>query len=169
MKYVVFVDFDGVLTSTRVHLSYEATKTYPVWCVFDPVAIEFFNRLHYKYEDVSFVWTTTWRNGMTDKQYHTEHWAYAMWYNAGFRGKFGTPWRVNPDETIPLHKRAEEVKHYLEKYAPTARDYLVFDDNDYGFNDVLGKRRFIKTDSDNGLMYKHMKNVLSIVGTWDEK
>lgn len=170
MKYIVFVDFDGVLTSTRQYLAHYK-PAYKMWATFDPVAIEFFNRIHYTYDDVSFVWTTSWRNYVNVGDI-SKHNLYSMWYNAGFRGKFGDPWKVNPDDQRDLNlnhaARAEEIKHYLENFAPDCKDYLIFDDNDYDFNRILSKKRFIKTDPDNGILYKHMKNALSIMGTWDE-
>lgn len=170
MKYLVFVDFDGVLTSNRVHFSMPQTKDlYLMWSTFDPVVMEFFNKIHYQYDDVSFVWTTTWRNKVPLKGSHLQHWAYSMWYNAGFRGKFGKPWKVNPDDTLPTHLRAEEVKHYLETYGQDTKDFLIFDDSDYGFNHVLGKKRFVKTDANEGMLFKHMLNAWSKMGTWEEK
>jgi len=166
MKYIVFLDFDGVLTSQRQHLAW-SNNAYPMWSKFDPVAIEFLNRLCEKYDDVSIVWTTTWRNAMDD-QLMTEHWIYTMFHNAGFRGKFGTPWRVNPENDKNLYgKRAKEIDLYLEKYKPD--DFIIFDDMDYNFDAVLGKKRFVQTHHDDGMLTRHMKNALSLAGNWDRK
>lgn len=169
MKYLVFVDFDGVLCSNRVHFG-QPEDSYMMWSRFDPVVMEFFNKIHTTFDDVYFVWTTTWRNSVTTPDDTSlEHIVYSMWYNAGFRGFFGKPWMVNPDRLLPQHKRAEEIKNYLEVFAPTCQDYLILDDSDYGFNDVLSKKRFIKTDSDNGMLFKHMKDAWSLMGNWDRK
>lgn len=171
MKYLVFVDFDGVLTTSRVHFAqYTYKEKYPMWAKFDPVVVDFFNKIHLTFEDVSFVWTTTWRNGMTDyKTPMAGHWAQAMWDNAGFLGKFGSPWRVNPDEHIPLNQRAREIKHYLETYGEETKDYIIFDDTDYGFNRELDKRRFVQTHPSEGMRYKDMKDAWAITGMWDKK
>ena len=170
-KYLIFVDFDGVLTSNRVHFS-QPEDAYKMWSRFDPIAIEFFNHIHNNYDGVEFVWTTTWRNHVPLNAGHIEHILYSMWYNAGFRGYFATPWKVNPtdrmDGEINHASRAEEIKDYLENYAD-CKDYLIFDDSDYGFNKVLGIKRFIKTHPDDGLLFKHMLNAKSIMGTWDKK
>ena len=85
MKYLVFVDFDGVLTTTRQSLA-QHNAGYEYMSVFDPIAIEFFNRIHHTYADVSFVWSTSWRNHVPPNAGSIEHIVYSMWYNAGFRG-----------------------------------------------------------------------------------
>jgi len=173
-KYLVFVDFDGVLTSSRVHLSQDTDpyNHYPMWSTFDPVVVEFFNKLHHKYEGVRFVWTTSWRNNVP-KDISVEHLAYSMWYNAGFRGMFGDPWTVNPDDQRDGYmnhtSRAEEIKHYLENYAQGCKDFVIIDDNDYNFNKVLGIKRFVRTNPDDGMLLKHMKNILALTGNWDKR
>lgn len=166
-KYLIFVDFDGVLTSSRVHFSHPK-DAYPLWATFDPVVMEFFNKIHNTYEDVGFVWTTTWRNYLKDRG-HLEHILYSMWYNAGFRGNFASPWRVNPDDILSHHKRAEEIKDYLENYGSGVEDYIIIDDSDYGFNNVLDKKRFVKTSCDDGMLFKHMRNAWSMMGNWEKK
>lgn len=167
MKYLVFLDFDGVLTSTRVHYAHNAE--YPMWARFDPVAVDFLNKINDTFVDVSFVWSTTWRNRMVDTV-HTEHWAASMFANAGFRGKFGVPWRVNStDDQSKYHVRAEEVKEYLNDYGSSTKDFLVLDDSDYNWDKVLPVKRWVKTDSENGLLWKHMKVAMSMMGTWEKK
>lgn len=167
MRYIVFVDFDGVLTSNRVHFT-QPDHSYPMWATFDPVVMEFFNKIDNTFEDVSFVWTTTWRNGLIDSG-HITHIVYSMWYNAGFRGTLGRPWRVNPDGQLPEYDRASEIRDYLKTHAPNHSDFIIFDDSDYGFNKVLGIKRFVKTSPDDGMLFKHMRDAWSIMGNWDKK
>lgn len=167
MKYIVFLDFDGVLTSSRVHYAHNAT--YPMWARFDPVAVDFLNRIHDTFVDVSFVWSTTWRNGIVETA-HTEHWAWSMFANAGFRGQFGKPWRVNQNnDQSKYHVRAEEVKEYLNDYGSGTKDFLVLDDSDYNWDKALPVKRWVKTDSENGLLWKHMRDAMSMMGTWEKK
>ena len=170
-KYFVFVDFDGVLTSERVHYT-NTDDAYDMWAQFDPIAMQFFNKIHNTYDSVKFVWTTSWRNHISQGG-ELEHILYSMWYNAGFRGFFGDPWRVNPDDCmigeVTHRNRAHEIKHYLENYGQGHKDFIIFDDNDYNFNQVLGIKRFVKTDYENGILYKHMKHASSLMGTWDKK
>ena len=51
-KYLVFLDIDGVFTSSRVHYAHNAV--YKMWHRFDPVAVDFMNKIHDKYP-VEFV------------------------------------------------------------------------------------------------------------------
>lgn len=41
--------------------------------------------------------------------------------------------------------------------------------NDYNFEKVLGKKRLVRTDPENGMLYRHMKDAMSIMGQWIEK
>ena len=166
-RYLIFVDFDGVLTSNRVHFSHPK-GSYLLWATFDPVVMEFFNKIHNTYDGVEFVWTTTWRNHLQESG-HIAHIVTSMWYNAGFRGMLSQPWRVNPDNTLPTHKRAEEIDHYLKTYAPDVDDYVIIDDSDYGFNKILPKKRFVKTSPDDGMLFKHMRNAWALMGDWKKR
>lgn len=149
----------------------QPTGAYPMWSTFDPIVMEWFNKIHNAFDDVSFVWTTTWRNSFPNPDNYPMlgHVVTSMWYNAGFRGHLGRPWMVNPDKLIPQHDRAKEIANYLELFAPECNDYLILDDTDYGFNNVLPKKRFVKTDPDNGVLFRHMKDAGSIMGQWEKK
>jgi hypothetical protein len=61
------------------------------------------------------------------------------------------------------------VKKYLAAERLTYDDFVVIDDNNYGFNDVLGVKRFINTDPKDGMLTKHMMNMLSLTGNWEKK
>ena len=168
MKHIVFVDFDGVLTTARVHFSQPKTA-YQTWSQFDPIAINFFNKIHDNYEDVSFVWTTSWRNQIETCD-NLEHILYSMWYNAGFTGFFGKPWRVNADNDLEMFEhREKEIDDYLTNYAPDNKGFIIFDDNDYGYDDVFGKNHFIHTDPQNGITFENMRQAWNVVSRWDPK
>lgn len=171
-KYIVFWDVDGVATSQRVETACQWPNK--LMTKFDPIAIEFFNRIHDSYSDVSFVMISTWRNHLPQDE-TTLHWVKSALANAGFRGRMWDHdgvWRVNPENDLEMMRkgRAGEIKDYLVNYTGVdLQDYIIFDDNDYLFNQVLDKRRFVKTDPENGLLWKHMKNALSIMGNWEKK
>ena len=171
-KYLIFVDFDGVLASNRVAFA-QPDDSYPMWSTFDPIAIEFFNRIHNTFDEVYFVMSTSWRYGIPADDFGIEHIVYSMWYNAGFRGHLGSPWKVNPNDEhhggLNHAARAKEIKHYLENYGQTVKDFLIFDDSHYDFNNILGRKRWIKTDADNGLLFKQMKHAWTLTGGWDKK
>ena len=67
-----------------------------------------------------------------------------------------------------LHGRAVEVADYLAEFGPY-EDFLLFDDSNYDFNRVLGKKRWIRCDSEDGLLSKHMKHAMAIMGQWEKK
>lgn len=170
LKYLVFLDIDGVFTSSRVH--YAQNTDYTIWNKFDPIAIEFMNKIHDRYP-VEFVLISTWKNYLKEDDQQTSHWIQAAFANSGFRGNFASPWKTNPNNlwaNKPTgYNRSHEIKEYLEEYATDVVDYVIFDDNDYGFEKVLGKKRLIRTDPENGLLWKHMQRAQSIVGQWHEK
>jgi hypothetical protein len=161
-KYVLFLDIDGVLASSRVHMGLTSRHSL-VWDKFDPTAIDFLNGLFVDY-DLSLVLTSTWRNfSHSDPQ-----WVFSAFRNAGFLGKWATPnWRTGHNFTSTLYGRALEVRDYLNTF-PLYDDYLILDDTDFGFNKVLPRKRFVRTDAHDGMLHKHMLNVLSITGNWEK-
>lgn len=169
-KYLVFLDIDGVFTSSRVHYAHNAT--YDMWHRFDPVAVDFMNKIHDRYP-VEFVLMTTWKNYLRYDDHNIEHWVRAAFANSGFRGQFANPWKTDPTETWinkpSFYSRSHEVKEYLEEYGSDVSDFIMFDDNDYGFDQVLGKKRLVRTDHENGLLYKHMQRAQSLMGQWHER
>lgn len=180
MTGLVFLDFDGVLTSGRVHLAQSYPKEgYGMWSKFDLVTVDFLNKLH-KYFVVEFVWNTTWMHGMSDKHSMNYHWAEVMFRNAGFQGVMADPWRVNPDdlrwgidnEWNSGNYRANEVKKYLETYFPhvwDAKSFICLDDNDFSYDKVFGVKRFVKTDAENGMLAKHYEKTWNLAHNVFEK
>jgi hypothetical protein len=166
--YLCFLDLDGVLTSSRVHTA--QSGSYPIWSQFDPVAVQFFNYIHDTYA-VEFCLMSTWKNGLDVKDSIIEHWIRATFANAGFRGTFASPWKTNPENTLDTnrYKRGDEVKHYLETYGSDVEDFILFDDNRYNFNEALGVKRLVLTDSENGLLHQHMLVAKSMMGTWNRR
>jgi hypothetical protein len=168
-KYLVFLDIDGVFTSARVNMAHNAT--YDMWHRFDPVAVDFMNKIHDTYA-VEFVLMSTWKNYIAVTSFQVEHWIKAAFGNSGFRGTFATPWKTDPKETWINNsgmQRGDEVRMYLDEYGKDIDDFILFDDNTYNFKDALGKGRLVRTDADDGMLFKHMKNALSLMGTWDKK
>lgn len=167
-KYLVFLDIDGVFASSRVH--YAHNSSYKMWHRFDPVAVDFMNKIHDRYP-VEFVVMSTWKNNLRTDDQMIEHWVRSAFGNSGFRGEFASPWKTDPDN-FAVHKkwdRGNEVKDYLETYATDVKDFILFDDNRYRFKEILGKNRLVQTDHENGLLYKHMLNAQSLMGTWHER
>ena len=165
-KYLIFLDIDGVFTSARVNMAHNAT--YDMWHKFDPVATDFMNLIHDTYP-VEFVLMSTWKQYIDVTSFQVEHWIKAAFGNSGFRGKFASPWKTDPEETwidTPRLQRGDEVRMYLNEYGQDVEDFILFDDNRYNFKEALGKSRLVLTDAEDGLLIKHMKNAKSIMGTW---
>lgn len=168
-KYLVFLDIDGVLTSNRVNFAHNAT--YEMWHRFDQNAVDFFNKIHDTYS-VEWVLMSTWKNYLRNDDKNIEHWIRSAFGNSGFRGNFASPWKTDPDELWVNRnnfRRGDEVREYLDTYATDIKDYILFDDNRYNFKEALGKKRLVLTDPDNGLLYKHMLNAQSMMGTWEKR
>ena len=166
-KYAIFLDIDGVFTSHRVHMSKRFDRM--MWVEFDKVAIEFMNTIHEKHE-VDFIIMSTWKNGLNPTDPMLLHWIDCAFVNAGFRGRIHDDWKTNPlnDSSVERLDRGVQVKEWLDKH-PEYSDFILFDDTNYSFERILGKKRHIRTDPDNGLLYKHMKNALSLMGNWEKK
>jgi hypothetical protein len=168
-KYLVFLDIDGVFTSSRVNFAHNAT--YDMWHRFDPVAIDFMNKIHDKHS-VEFVLMSTWKNFLDVSSNSVEHWVRAAFGNSGFRGKIADVWKTDPKESWINHpglQRGDEVRMYLEDYGSEVEDFILFDDNKYNFKEALGKQRLVWTDAEEGLLYRHMKIAASLMGTWSKK
>lgn len=167
-KYLAFLDIDGVFASARVHYSWD--NEYDKWSKFDPIAIDFCNKMWDKYP-IEFVLMSTWKEGFDPTHEMTTHWVMSAFKNSGFRGKFANPWKTNPTNSLELYTkdRAYEVKDYLDNYATDVVDYILFDDTRYRFKDILGKGRWVHTDHENGLLYKHMLHAQSLLGQWKER
>lgn len=164
--YLVFLDIDGVFTSHRV--TFASANPKEMWVEFDPIAVNFMNRLHHKY-DVEFVLMSTWKDGLDAEEDMISHWVLAAFRNAGFEGNFAPKWKTNTENKKKTfqYDRHHEVQEYLDFYKPD--DFLLFDDNTYKFDTHLNKKRLIQTDPTNGLLYKHMQKAMSIVGEWETK
>jgi hypothetical protein len=169
-KYLVFLDIDGVFTSSRVHYAHNAV--FNMWHRFDPVAVDFMNKIHDRYP-VQFVLISTWKNYLRNDDHQIEHWIRAAFANSGFRGDFPAMWKTDPDNLWvnkpSPYDRSHEIRDYLVDHASDVLDYIIFDDNDYGFERVLGKKRLVRTDHENGLLFKHMLKAQSIMGQWHER
>ena len=168
--YLVFLDFDGVLAHSRVHLAGGSAYDYDKWSKFDPVAIDFFNRIHDTHP-VEFVIMSTWKDTADVGDEYISHVFQAMLRNAGFRGTLADPWKTNPenDPAVARQDRAVQVRDFLNSHYPHVQDFILFDDNRFRFKEVLGKGRLVQTSENDGLLYKHMKDALSIMGNWERR
>lgn len=165
-RYIGFLDIDGVLTSKRAHIAYTVNEG-ELWNHFDPIALAFLNQLNDAY-NIDWVLMSTWVLGLDKSNSTVYHWIQTTFRNAGFNGKFPWPnWKTQ--DPGRLENRAHMVKKYLDAEHFTYDDFIIFDDTNYDFNTVLGKKRFIHTDPSEGMLSKHMLNALSLTGTWEKR
>lgn len=170
-KYLVFLDIDGVFTSSRVHYAHNAHNA-GLWQRFDPVAIDYMNKIHDTYP-VEFVLISTWKNYLRNDDNQVQNWIRAAFANSGFRGYLADLWKTDPDnlwvnKPTP-YDRSHEIRDYINDHAPEIKDYIIFDDNDYDFEEVLGQDRLVLTDPNDGLLFSHMRKAQEIMQKWHEK
>lgn len=162
--YLIFLDIDGVLTSERTWAGSTCDNS-DLWDKFDPIAIDFFNWIHDRW-DVHFVLLTTWKNGLDPNNSHHKLWVSSALRNAGFRGHIAPDWMTNPNHFRMT--RGEEVVEYLDTHS-IYDDFLIFDDNAFDYQIKTGVKRLVRTDAHNGLLYNHMTRAKSLLGQWEKK
>jgi hypothetical protein len=156
---------DGVFTSSRVYFSRDRYDD-EIWTSLDPVAMDFFNKVHRRYR-VEFVLMSTWKDHLSATDNNILHWVHSAFRTAGFEGRFANPWKTNPENKPYFsYHRGKQVRDYLDEYGQDIDDFILFDDNQYDFKDALGKKRLVRTDPDNGLTYKNMKDAMALMGQW---
>lgn len=167
-SYIIFLDIDGVLTSERSFFAH-SPNNYKIMNKFDPVAIDFFNKIHNTY-DVEFVLISSWKTDMNVSSDYHKHWIISSFSNSGFVGKFADVWKVSDEDNFPaLNTRAFQIIKYVEEHHASIEDYMIFDDEDYSYNKILNKKRFIKTSSKEGISLKNMKDAWSMLGSWKKR
>lgn len=168
-KYLVFLDVDGVFVTPRSNAVHELQHSH--WTVFDPVAVHLMNWLHDTYP-VRFVLMSTWKDGLDVNDKNLQAWVNASFRNSGFRGAFAENWKVREGgyPSFRLDGRALEVLQYLKDFGEfEVEDFLLFDDTPYQFNALLGKKRFVQTDANNGVLLKHVQHTKSLTGPWSKR
>lgn len=130
---IIFLDFDGVLTSTRVC---EAVNE-AFWSTPDPIACKLIVKLINEF-GCKLVISSTWR-----LLYHKN--SIEMYLRShGFPdGILHADWG-----TKELGVRSEEIKEWISRH-PEATVFVAIDD------DTLNMPEWVATDGDEGFLYKH--------------
>jgi len=184
MKRIVFLDFDGVISTPRAYLSHPALpsegREYNQLC-FDPVAVGLLNLICREW-GASVVLTTNWRGSFPDRAA-----AHAFMSSVGVTSLFDhetlwrTPW-VAPEALADLRRRAratfsrwmepgkEQVTRgdeigawsWLAMNAGIDHEYVVLDDD----LDMWDQQypRFVACNSHDGLSMLDVRKVSDIVG-----
>jgi hypothetical protein len=151
---VVFLDIDGVLCTPRAAL---ALGDSGVIRAFDPIAIQFLNRL-YEAAPYLLVMTSTWRRDIGAKTAVKASGCYAQ---------FHTDWRTGDrwasgDIVESMHARPAEIRDWLEKNGPA--EFLILDDDPFAWTPEQASR-VVECDSYDGISFAAMNKAFDLFGT----
>ena len=167
--YVIFYDIDGVLTSPRVQLSHYLGEV-EMDSIFDPVAIQLFNKICLLYDmNVSLVCVSSWKDGKDGEKLGNYLSWNRMLRNSGFLGDIPYPnWTTTPTGEW-INDRADQILRFLDDKW-NVKDIIIFDDSDIGYTDNPHiAKRYIRTDSYNGITFENVRDAINIVENWDQE
>lgn len=139
---VLFLDIDGVVTSTRANGFNDFdpfTVHQIVWCC--------------RQADYRIVLSSTWR--------HAGFSVEGFW-QVIFDGLFHEDWRTTSDHFAS--RRGGQVDEWLSRH-PEVTEYVILDD-DHDFTDEQ-KERAVFTDSHNGMLFGHFDRLKELMGIDD--
>ena len=123
LRKVLFLDFDGPMTNSRVHLAFDSLIEGKImWSTADPVMIAFLNTM-FKVHNFKTVVSSTWRHlgemnptGLEARE-TLRHW--------GFEGDFHNDWAT---PRISTGDRAEEIRAWLVAHKDEVDIHVSLDD-----------------------------------------
>lgn len=158
-KNIIFLDIDGVLTSHRIYEGMDEKAGFSgVWRQFDPVAVNFLNRLSREHS-CELVLSSTWRRRSFGDINVSLPFILA---GGGLRIPPADVWVT---DYLPLRKRSSEIADWIDENG--LDNFIIFDDDldaGYGFED-----NFVHTDGRNGLLHQHMVRANEIVAKWEKE
>lgn len=156
---IIFLDFDGVICTTRSHFAYSSTLLHRH---LDVVAVKMIERL-VENSKAKIVISSTWRNHFDQEAINF------MLCNAGMREvPFHTCWKtprlshrdgsaMSPGSSI---FRGDEIAAFLKDHA--CENYVILDDDSDFHEDQ--KARHVHTHEHNGFLYEHFEQAHKILG-----
>lgn len=138
---VIFLDIDGVLTSSRVYVATNEKIVGGTWGQFDPVAVQFLNHVCANY-GYKVVISSTWRN------HYDRSTIGAILKGNGCRFKLHPNWKTDRFKG----SRGEQIERWFEN-DKSVNHYIILDD-DSDFSDEQRKYH-VKTCGLNGMMLEH--------------
>lgn len=149
---IIFLDFDGVICTTRSHFAYSSTLLHRH---LDVVGVKMIERLC-ENAKAKIVISSTWRNHFEQDAINV------MLCNAGmksvpFHSCWKTPKLIREGLTV---KRGFEIAAFLDQHHTD--NYVILDDD----SDMLPEQmdRFVKTDEHDGFLFKHFEEAHRILG-----
>lgn len=146
MKNYIFLDIDGVLTSTRVHL---AAGKRGIWASFDPVAVSFLEKICNKWP-AEIIISSTWR-----AMFQRHDWDH-LFGLSNLENYIHQQWRTGHAGG----DRPEEVSDWLRDHGGSEYNYLILDDSHYQWTDEQ-KGHLILTAANDGMQWHHYEMILN--------
>jgi hypothetical protein len=145
---IVFLDFDGVITSIR-------SGFYNL----DPIAIKFLIRCCQD-SDAQIVIISDWRLDNPEEFFRDIFgiWLHDDWETPCYHDDFCVP---HYSHDFVRQTRGREIKSWLDDH-PDVTEYIIIDDNDLFLDEQ--KPFWIKTSYDNGLLREHMVQIRKQLG-----
>ncbi|MFM9889923.1 MAG: HAD domain-containing protein [Rickettsiales bacterium] len=147
---IIFLDIDGVLATIRMDTATNSMSN------FDPVGMAMLNRLCAE-APAKIVITSTWAD---DYKFRPEK-LLEEFRAAGFAGEFHEDWRIDHC-TNPKSSRGPSIVRWAEKHGLDAENALIVDDKVIGNLPAAWKKRFVKTDTANGITHEAMVRMEAI-------
>lgn len=156
---VVFLDIDGVLCTPRAAL---ALGDYGIIRAFDPVGIQFLNRL-FEAAPYFLVMTSTWRRDVGSR---------TALQACGCHAPFHEHWRTGDrwssgDIQCSRDARPAEIGDWLAKHGPA--EFIIFDDDPFNWTEEQAGR-LVECDTYNGITITAMEKAFDLFGArWPQR
>lgn len=164
-KNVIFLDFDGPLYPSTVHMfpenknpEYDLIHPFISYWKMDPVAVAMLNELSERFK-FEVVLSTSWCSLVSEKD------AYERLFDTnGLKLKLHKEWM-----TPRFRKnREEQIEDWIQSNNPN--DYVIFDDTESSDNIILSEfidqSRVFIIDYHNGILYRDYQRLLDIMMKW---
>lgn len=160
---VIFLDMDGVLCTPRACFAHGQAG---LQRYLDPVGIDFLNRFT-KVTKSHIVVSSSWRTLFDEFAFRT------LLMTAGYTGTFKKDWKTvdhfkQTNSGLWLAPgdgkatRPNEIQEWLNNH-PEVTDYQIWDDDSFDWNDHQ-KKRWIHTDTYNGITFENIKRACELWG-----
>jgi hypothetical protein len=163
---IIFLDFDGVLNSTRSFITSKRGTPNGRWSTLDEMNIATIDPV-----SVGLVNDLAERTG-AEFVISSSHRKYFMKHNEidlprlrqYFRdvGIEGNIIGATPRNYRPYSTRGDEIKEWLDGFLEPIEAYVILDDDSDMLDNQLTK--FVKTCSENGFLFEHYLKAMEILG-----
>lgn len=153
---IIFLDIDGVLCTSRSHLSKHGKGIMDEWD--DVGALAIYRACKFG-ENVKIVVSSTWRKFCLNPYDNSDILGVRL-AQFNLTQFLHTDWRTKELDSI----RGKEIAKWMEDH-PEATDYIILDDD----SDFLPYqyKKLIRTDFENGMLYSDIKKLVMWTGAYN--